>query len=36
MTEAAYLITAAYGYGDAGVLLPHPPRFGFDELARII
>ena len=36
MTEAAYLITAALGYGEAGVLLPRPPRFGFNEPARII
>ena len=24
------------GYGDAGVSLPRPPRFGFDEMARIV
>jgi hypothetical protein len=34
VTEAACLITA--GYGDAAVLFPRSPRFGFDEMARII
>jgi hypothetical protein len=24
------------GYGDASVLFPRSPRFGFDEMARII
>jgi 3-hydroxypropanoate dehydrogenase len=24
------------GYGDASVLSPRSPRFGFDEMARII